>query len=263
MKFTKVEKSAAEKEEANDESNRLSTWELIKNRRYLVTFGIFTVNSIGFFIVNPILGERVKEITGNSSLIGVSFSVFCICYAISGIALGQVFKKHKLNKKLLFIFSSIFLFLSYFLMGATDDIENLILSLVLLGIGEALCVIPYIPEAIELGTNVYSDEYGWIGDMASLFWNLGFAIGEFVGPIMGGSLTQAYSFSTCCFVYAMMVGTMLFLYVMFGSVFTRFTGLDEKLLSNYASFAIYNKKAKFHTNEIGGYRSRPLFLKSI
>ena len=266
MVFGKTDRDLAKKDMEETEEqhfSNLSTFELLKNRQYLVTFGIYTVNSTGFFVVNPILGERVKEITGAPTLIGVAFSVFCFCYAISGITLGQMFKKRKINKKMLFILSSLFLFSSYFLLGVTNDLENLMLALVLLGIGEALIIIPYIPEAIELGTNVYANEYGWVGDMASLFWNLGFAVGEFAGPIMGGSLTSAYGFGSCCLCYAFIVAGMLGLYLVFGSVLSRYTSLDEKLLSNYASFGGVNRKAKFYSNEIGAFRSRPIFMKSI
>ena len=262
MQFKNEKKSS--KELKSQGERNVSMWELIKNRQYMVTFAIYTINSIGFFVVNPILGERVKEITGETSYIGVCFSTYCICYAAGGISLGHLFTKYKLNKRFLLILASILLFLSYSLMGSTDDFSSLILSLIFLGFGEAFNLIPYIVEAIELGTNVYPNDHGWVGDMASLFWNIGFALGEFAGPIMGGSLTQAYGFSACVWIYAILVAGMLGIYLIFGSVLTRFTGLDERLLSEFAVFGGEGgSNAKFFTNEGRVVILRPVFLKSI
>lgn len=236
-----------------------SILDLIKNRQFIVGFGIYTINSIGFFVINPILGERVKQITGDVNLIGVSFFVFCGSYALGGIGLGQCFKKFKPNKKTIFVLSSIMIFLAYGLMGLTNSISYLLIALVLLGFGEAFCVIPYIPEAIELGINIFPEDYAWVGDMASLFWNMGFAIGEFVGPILGGSLTSSYGFEFCVIFYAFMVAGMLAVYLMFGSVLARYTALDERMLSSYASFAT-GKGAKFFTHDNVIFRSKPIFL---
>lgn len=257
IRFSATENKQSEKKNLNN----LSITELLKNRPYLVAFGIYTVNSIGFFVVNPILGERVKEITGSTGLIGASFSIFSVCYAIGGVALGQFFKKYKLNKKSLFIVSSIMLFLSYSMLGFTNSFSNFVIALILLGFGEALCVIPYIPEAIELGLNVFPNDYAWVGDMASLFWNIGFAVAEFVGPILGGSLTSAYGFEFCVYCYALIVAAMLVIYLMFGSVWSRYTGLNERLLSSYATFG-NQRNAKFFTfdNEKPVFRAKPVFL---
>jgi len=259
----KSDKKSSEQLKSHYERN-VSMIELLKNRQYLVTFAIYAINSIGFFVVNPILGERVRELTGETTYIGLCFSIYCLCYAIGGISLGHLFTKYKLNKKFLLILASILLFLSYSLMGFTDDFPSLILSLIFLGFGEAFNLIPYIVEAIEIGTNIYPNDHGWVGDMASLFWNIGFVFGEFVGPIMGGFLTQAYGFSACVWIYAIIVAGMLGIYLIFGSVLTRFTGLDERLFGEFAVFGGERERSeKFFTNEGKRRRMRPVFLKSI
>ena len=263
INFQKDERKKRDINEGSHHHQNLSIMELIKNRQYIVTFGIFTINSIGIFVINPILGDRVKEMTGETTLIGLSFSIFCICYAIGGVSLAHAFKRHKLNKKLLFITSSIMLIIAYLILAFTDEFNYIfIIGLILIGLGEALSVIPYIPEAIELGVRIYPNDYGWVGDMASLFWNIGFALGEFVGPILGGSLTAAYGFTFCTILYALIAAGMLVIYLMFGSVLNRYTQLNEKLLSSYASFQ-GERNAKFFSYDLPITRTRPVYLRSI
>lgn len=257
-KFTDL--SNSEKQISRSESiasEHIGLIDFLKNRRFLLTFMIFTTNSCGLYLITPILGDKVKELTGSMSSIGITFSMFYILYALTGILLGRAFKTHKINKRNLFLLSCLIISTAYLLLPFSKSLIFLQFLLLLIGFAEGLISIPFIPEAIEIGLTLYPNAFNKVSDSASGFWNIGFALAEFLGPLMGGYLGENYGFGTCTFSYGFLCGIVGVLYLILG----RKGNDEERLIMDYEGME--RGRVKFNSCEAGPYRCRPVFLKSI
>jgi len=70
------------------------------------------------------------------------------------------------------------------------SIALIVIGLVIIGISQSLCVLPSIPQFIELILKVYPGELMAAGDMASSLFIGSYAGGTFLGPVLGGYLYQ-------------------------------------------------------------------------
>ena len=161
------------KEEDGDEIFEIAVWDLVRNREYCCTLVLYTVNSVGLFLLYPLLGDQLLLMTGSLDQLGISFALLSLLYTVVALLLGQLFTKYALNKRLLLLNSSILLFLAYYMLANTSSLFTFQLSLLIIGAAEALVSIPFIPEAMEIGFSIFPGQIGPVTDMASAFWNLG------------------------------------------------------------------------------------------
>lgn len=256
-KFTDLNKSELQISRSESlASEHIGLIDFLKDRRFLLTFAIFTTNSCGLYLITPILGDRVKELTGSMHSIGITFSMFYVLYALTGILLGRAFKTHKINKRNLFLLSSFIISVAYLLLPFSNSLISLQFLLLLIGFAEGLIAIPFIPEAIEIGLILYPNAYNKVSDSASGFWNIGFALAEFLGPLLGGYLGENYGFGVCTFTYGFICAIVGGLYLVMGK-----KGKEERLMMGYEGME--EGRVKFNSWDAGVYRCRPVFLKSI
>ena len=116
----------------------------------------------------------------------------------------------------------------------------IIIGLSGLGFGGAFISIPAVIDAIEILKNEVGLNENSAQDYASATYNLGYFLGETIGPLFGGHLTQKFGFVHACNINCATNFLFAFIYisfVIFDQVFKhKKREKEEKLLLNEGEF---------------------------
>ena len=109
----------------------------------------------------------------------------------------------------------------------------IIIGLSGLGFGGAFISIPAVIDAIEILKNEVGLNENSAQDYASATYNLGYFLGETVGPLFGGNLTQRFGFVRACnincaanYFYAIVYTC----FIVFDKVFKKKKESEEKII---------------------------------
>lgn len=58
-----------------------------------------------------------------------------------------------------------------------------------------------------------------VGDISSVLYNTSYAVGEFLGPLLGGFLAQYFSFPRGSSIFGLSIVAFSIIYMIFGGVF--------------------------------------------
>ncbi len=93
----------------------------------------------------------------------------------------------------------------------------LVVGLCLLGFGTYLGNVPAMPEFIDICNEIYPREkIDVVSDFSSGLYNGLWGLAEFVGPVLGGTLTKKYSFDKGVEIYTIIAGFIFVAYISFG-----------------------------------------------
>lgn len=177
----------------------LSLIKFLTNRQIICMFIVVILPNCGLCFLQPTLSSHLHSFTSSTLLISAIFSVGTIFYALFMPIISVLPKS--IDRRLWIILGTLLVTLSSFLLGP-EPVLNLpfsiawpIFSLSILGTGCAICLLPAIPEFIELGVALVGEgEKEKVGDMASGLFNSAYSAGSFIGPILGGALDERFGF---------------------------------------------------------------------
>lgn len=169
----------------------------------LAIFWVIFASSVGLSFLDPTLAKHLIQVDPDLGqkpiIIGVIFLVGCGIYALLSPLLGWLCDKGYLRSQL--IIGLFICFAAYFLMGPSPLLSTpggmwlIIVSLVLLGIGVGMCLLPTFQEALTATVKCgYENNMQTFG-VISGFYNCGFSLGAFVGPTAAGALADNLGFS--------------------------------------------------------------------
>ncbi|CAC5370097.1 unnamed protein product [Mytilus coruscus] len=193
-------------------SSKISFWVMMKSPKTIINSFSTLVAAMIYSILDPTLEPHLSgSFNLEADIIGLLFLLMAAFYAIMSPIAGWICDKLPDNRGVLipgFIISAVgMLFLGPSeILGLRDLLDDQlwlnIVSLIVLGIGSSLALIPtfdiYVSIAEELG---FDDDLGMYGIVAGL-WGSMYAIGDFLGPTIGGTLLDIYGFPFCCTITA-------------------------------------------------------------
>ena len=177
--------------EEGESSPKISNFLL--NRRYAATIGLIVINFSGFTFIYVSLEEHLKEFGSGPIITGFFIAELTMSYFLSMILLN--FLPRKIDRRIWLVLGTMIEFLSFFLVGPNPFLISkesaflyyfIGLGIFLCGVGGGLSILPILPELIDIGRIHISLDDEAVGDVASACNNIGFQIGEFLGPILGG-----------------------------------------------------------------------------
>jgi MFS family permease len=209
----------------------LSLIKFLTNRRIFCTFLIVTLSDCMLCFLEPTLSPHLESYTSSTLLISFLFSIGTIFYVIF-MGIISFFPK-SIDRRLWMILGTFLLSISSFLLGP-EPLLSLphsicwpIISMCILGTGMSFCVLPAIPEFIDIGSGLTNDEEKErVGDMASGLFNSAYSAGAFLGPIIGGVLVNEFNFSRAEGYMGLVILAVLVIYLSVGE----------------AAFAFFKKK---------------------
>ena len=149
------------------------------------------------------------------------------------------------------------------LISILNNIFILIIGFGLLGAGQAPIFIPLLIALskciIKIEKNI--DELT-ANDIATSLNNVFVGIGEFSGPIIGGSLTSYFGFNYCCFFISIFIFIyfIMFIYYFYNEIFNKYNNKENeeynnnsdnnKIIKNFSkSFTYHGKILLLNNNE--------------
>ncbi|KAK3578255.1 hypothetical protein CHS0354_011578 [Potamilus streckersoni] len=199
----------------------VSTWALLKTPSSIIASLAILVSAAIWSILDPTLEPHLRQFNLEPEIIGVLFLIMAAAYAVTSPIWGWLADKLPDNRILLipgFVFAALGLLLlgPSQILGFDSDFNELwlnILSLVLLGVSASLACIPtfdlYLDIAEKLG---FEDDTRTYSIVAGL-WVSMYALGDFIGPSVGGFLLDEVGFNWCvtytagvCLAMAVIIG---------------------------------------------------------
>ena len=185
----------------NDNNNTVNVFPILKNRNIILTFLAVTMDSISISFIYPVFASHLNQKFGlEPEETALFFIITTIFYFLSLQILSPANKLfgNRITMTIGMLFNSFFiLFLgpSNFL---PQKLSIIILGLAGLGFGGAFISIPAVIDAIIILKNELKFNENSSQDYASAVYNLGYFLGETIGPLFGGNLTQKYGFVGGC-----------------------------------------------------------------
>eukprot|EP00347_Sterkiella_histriomuscorum_P004444 403360434 len=221
---------------------------LLTNKRVMMASISSIFAMIFMLFYDTILSDQLLEIGVSKNLVGYMFGLMSLIYTLSSPIAGWLCQKLKkiYITQLAFILASISLF--FFgpsqLLSFPDQLWPMIIGMILLGFACALIFVPLLPEIIDavqdkekLGEN---DE---LNDKASSLFNISYAIGCLIAPILGGVLNDSIRFRYTCDVMAVSAGIFSVLYFLINVLpFIIHERKQRKLLDRYQNVNIKKDK---------------------
>jgi len=193
---------------------------MVGNKRALVNLVSGTAAMVFLVCFDSILSLRLKEFHVADANIGYVFAIPCLCYALTASYVGYFCKTMKRHNVTLCAF--LFNTLALCVLGPSkmlhlpNNVYVLLCGLSLLGVAHAFIIVPLVPEIIH----AIIDKEGLpdpppqiLNDKVSGIFGFFYAAGCIVGPILGGALTDVYSFRITCDIMA--IGSITFAFVFF------------------------------------------------
>ncbi len=185
----------------DNEENKVEILPILTNRNIILTFLAVTMDSISLSFIYPVFASHLnKKFNLEPEQTALFFIITTIFYFLSLQILSPAnkFFGNRITMTIGMFFNSFFiLFLgpSNFL---PQRLSIIIIGLAGLGFGGAFISIPAVIDAIEILKNEVGLNENSAQDYASATYNLGYFLGETVGPLFGGHLTQELGFVHAC-----------------------------------------------------------------
>jgi len=204
------------REETYEET--LSIKASFRSKEMWYTFMAMVVNYIAFTLIMPELENEVVEKGGSPEKASIIFACNQLGYAL---AIAILIISQLKNTKAIYFLALIFTIISMIIMGSdelftvSNDFHLILLGfgLFLIGIVNAFSLIPSISEFISILERIFPDaNKNLIDNMASGIFTAAISSAEFIGPILGGILSDLYGFSMNCLIYAVVVMVFLIIY---------------------------------------------------
>jgi MFS family permease len=201
--------------------NDLSYASLFKNRRMVISFMTFILMATSYSILSPFFSIHLKEVfdidPSGASLI---LSVCMLCYSSPSFLTDYLIIK-KIDRRFYIIFGILGQTVAIAFISGAFSIPSLlaflIMGLCLLGLSTFFSNIPCIPELIDICRESHpSGDIAIIRDFSSGIFNCFWGLSEFIGPLLGGTLSQNFGVKIAMEIYISVVLGVLLFYVIFG-----------------------------------------------
>ncbi|CAI2370277.1 unnamed protein product [Moneuplotes crassus] len=181
-----------EDEDEVDTSN-YSYFKLLANRRILFANLSVTLNIVQYTFIDPILSHRMQQELGydvkftSLMFFFIRFGYFTTCNVVH-ITLGFISKRRCIM--LFFLLNCV-----YTLLYGPIDLFSILksvwigsIAMVIAGFSSAHTLIPTYPEMLVAGTEELGMPKKVVDNLGSGLFNMNFAIGEVLGPLVGNQL---------------------------------------------------------------------------
>ena len=188
-------------EESEDEDSQTNVISLLTNKNIFMTFLAVIIDMISISFIYPIFATHIhKKFKLDPEIISLFFIVETITYFFALQILNTVNKKlgNKLTMVLGTVLNGTFILMLTPIRYLPQNSFTVIVGLAGLGIAGALVSIPAVIDIIETMKNELHIEEHTAQDYSSAIFNLGYFIGETIGPLLGGTLTDKYGFENAC-----------------------------------------------------------------
>jgi len=212
--------------------NPLHLSKFFLNRKVVMCFLLMMLPNCGISFLEPTLANHLTEFTSSDFLISLLFSVGTLTYALTIPLINLMDKNY--NKKTALIFGTIVCSISYIFLGPyggfglQSELWIIIMGLCIMGVGAAFCLVPSIPEFINLGSEIYPDDKEGVGDMASGLFNSAYSAGILIGPLVGGALDEKIGFANAEALYSLVTLGILGSYIVLGDGYLGLVGFFMK-----------------------------------
>eukprot|EP00347_Sterkiella_histriomuscorum_P005636 403355840 len=190
---------------------------LLKNKRVMMASISSIFAMIFMLFYDTILSDQLIEVGLDKNLVGYLFALICLVYTLCSPIVGHFSQKIKkiYITQAAFIFASISLF--FFgpskLLHFPDSLTFMIIGMVLLGFSCSLIFVPLLPEIIDAVQDKENiGENNELNDKASSLFNMSYAIGCLIAPILGGAFNDSYKYRTTCDIFAVSAATFAVIY---------------------------------------------------
>ncbi|CDW88996.1 permeases of the major facilitator superfamily [Stylonychia lemnae] len=197
---------------------------LLTNKRVIVAAlsSIFAMIFLLFF--DTILSDQLLDMGISKDLVGYIYSVSCLVYSIVCPFVGYICKKiHKiyvLQIAIILSAISLYFFGPSKILGFSDSLGLMIFGMSLLGVSCALIFVPLLGEIIEAvqeKENIASSN-DQLNDKASSLFNMAYAVGCLIAPILGGLFNDLVGFRSTCDIMAIAATALAILYFLFNAL---------------------------------------------
>lgn len=181
------------------------------NKKAFINMTSGTAAMIFMVCFDSILSLRLKEFNLEDHAIGYVFAVPCLCYAISASLVGTIcqnMRRHNVTF-IAFLFNTMALCVlgPSKMLHLPNNLWVLLVGLAFMGFAHAFIIVPLVPEIIH----AIIDKEGLpdppphiLNDKVSGLFGFFYAAGCITGPILGGALTDIYSFRVTCDIMAIL-----------------------------------------------------------
>ncbi|EGR27815.1 lipase family protein, putative [Ichthyophthirius multifiliis] len=216
----------------------ISYKEIFRDRYLIFNYILILLPSCGLLFLDPTMGIYFNKVYGLDDLwVGLLFSVGTVTYLILS-PLGTYMIKYVKNYSLLLFIGTFITGLSFIflgpdpLLGIPSKLYITCIANVFIGVATLFIYIPALPQLYKIllriqGKDIKNEQI--IGDVASALYNTSYAIGEFIGPLLGGALSQLLTFQRSASVFGVAIIAFSLLYLFFGGVFEKLDNVDEEL----------------------------------
>jgi MFS family permease len=177
--------------------HQISYFSLLKIRKLLLTFLVPTFTIAGIASIEPTLQPHLLQY-------GLSHEVAAACFIIGTFSYSMVmpvvnkFPAHW-DKRIIINIGMLLAAVCQFLLGPTPGLLPpklwiTILGLFIQGYGCAITLIPAMPEMLKAAAPHFPHSKDDLSDRISGLLSAGFALGNLVGPQVGGYLADHYGF---------------------------------------------------------------------
>ncbi|XP_074656509.1 MFS-type transporter SLC18B1-like isoform X2 [Tubulanus polymorphus] len=167
---------------------------------FVVLFSITIISAV-WAMLDPMLEPHVRSFNLSVSVVGLLFLLTSASYAISSPLWGWLAEKTKDSKILLTVgFFATAITLSFlgpapvFSFIQTDELWLIILTLGVLGVTAGLALVPSFESILDSAELAgFEENFATYASVASL-WGTVYALGDFLGPALGGILLDHVGF---------------------------------------------------------------------
>ena len=202
------------------QKKQLPVSKFIFNRKILATYIVFSMCSINIAYLGPILVGHMSTFGVSPSQTGMIYVFGSLGYIVT-IKIITMYLVKKVDRKILIIIGIVIAMVSQILVGPEPHLFEhwLVLNIVgqfLYGPSNAFQYIPMIPELIMLGKEVFVNDNEGVGDLAAGTFQAGVALGQGIGPLLGGFLQDNLDFYKAANIIMAMDFLSLLTYLIFG-----------------------------------------------
>lgn len=192
----------------------LSIRKVFGSREGVFGFLVVSVAVCSYNFMDPSLSYRLSIYNVSASLFGVFFTFTTFSYIFSMFLIESF--SNKVDKRVWMSIGALTISLTYYFL-LHREFWGLIYGLVVIGFGSALILIPSLQQYRIMAFKIYSNnaERDAVNDLTSGIFGSAYAVGELMGPIIGGILVDQLGFKGAVHWYGIaMIGFfLLYLYV--------------------------------------------------
>ncbi|KAL4453663.1 hypothetical protein ABPG74_009559 [Tetrahymena malaccensis] len=248
-------------EQAQDdpEEFEINYLEIFKDKDIILNYIAIFLPSCGLLFLDPTMGIYFEETYGLDDLyVGLVFSVGTVVYLLAS-PIGTKMLQYTKNYEFLLFLGSILTGISFFFLGPDEYTflpQKLYITCIangFIGLASILIYIPALPQLYKILLRMYPEENEEIiGDISSALYNTSYAVGEFIGPLLGGLLAQSFSFSRGASLFGLAIVGFSLIYMVFGGVFWKKRKIEGLVMSKMEEFPIGLSPAmkKVNSNKI-------------